>query len=478
MQLYSAPGSASRSSRAEVTLRLVVRVFLFGFLPAAFVVLSFGAPISSVQSSAAPVIAQNSTDATAVSPPASTGLNGVPRRKIREYTLPPDLYRKARNRSRIRFASLLVGFFYTLFLLWLILHRKISAKFRDWAERVSQRRFLQALIFMPLLVLTIAILQLPFDLFDEGILKLYKISVQPWPSWAADWAKAQFLTIALGSFLAWLLYAMIRKSPARWWFYFWLLSLPIMLFIFFISPYVVEPMFYTFEPLSAKAPQLIAPLERVARRAGEEIPPERMFWMKASEKTIATNAYVSGFGSSKRIVIWDTAIAQETPDEVVADFGHEMGHYVLGHIWKGIAFFAAMIFFLLYFGYRSIGWLLARWGTQWGVRGLGDWASLPALLLLLTFYGFVASTLGNAFSRFQENQADIYGLEVTHSIVADPGQACAWSFQNFGEKVLVDPNPNPLQVFLFYDHPPVRDRIRLCVTYDPWSKGESPQFVK
>jgi STE24 endopeptidase len=155
-----------------------------------------------------------------------------------------------------------------------------------------------------------------------------------------------------------------------------------------------------------------------------------------------------------------------------------MGHYVLGHIWKGFLFFAAITFVLLYLGYRSIGWLLARSGAAWGVRSLDDWASLPALLLLLTLFGFLANILSNSFSRYQENQADVYSLEVTHGIIPDPGQACAYSFQNYGEKVLVDPDPNPPQVFLFYDHPPVRDRVHLCVTYDPWAKGESPQFVK
>jgi STE24 endopeptidase len=400
-----------------------------------------------------------------------------PKNKITAYTLPPDLYRKARNRSRIGFASRIIGFFYGLFVFWFILRRKFSARFRDWAERVSRNRFVQALIFIPLLVITLGVLEIPLDIFDEWILKLYRISVQTWPSWFADWAKAQLLAIIIGSFLAWLLYAVIRKSPARWWFYFWILSLPIILFIVFISPYVIEPMFNKFEPLTVKAPQLIAPLQRVTRRAGQEVAPQRMFWMKASDKTIATNAYVSGFGASKRIVIWDTAIAQESTDEVVADFGHEMGHYALGHIWKGFAFLAAMLFVLLYLGYLTIGWLLARSGARWDVRGLEDWASLPALLLLITLFGFVANVLGNAFSRYQENQADVYGLEVTHGIISDPGQACAESFQNYGEKALVDPDPNPVQVFLFYDHPTIASRIHLCVTYDPWSKGESPQFV-
>src|SRR5258708_22989698 len=138
-----------------------------------------------------------------------------------------------------------------------------------------------------------------------------------------------------------------------------------------------------------------------------------MFWMKASDKTISTNAYVSGFGASKRIVIWDTSIAQETPDEVVTDFGHEMGHYVLGHIWKGMIFGAALLFVLLYLGYRSVGWLLARWGPGWGVRGLAGIASLPAPLPLSTVFAFVGNPITNPFSRFEQNQADILSLHVT-----------------------------------------------------------------
>src|SRR5260370_8255814 len=124
-----------------------------------------------------------------------------------------------------------------------------------------------------------------------------------------------------------------------------------------------------------------------------------MFWMKASDKTIATNAYVSGFGASKRIVIWDNAIAQESTDEVVADFGHEMGHYALGHIWKGFLFFAAMLFVLFYLVFRSIGWLLARSGARWRVRGLQLLPSRPALLLFFSLLRFVSNSTALALNR-------------------------------------------------------------------------------
>jgi len=433
---------------------------------------------ASPQTPSTPAMSQQPVATAAIQSPASTTAQSQPKNEITAYTLPPDLYRKARNRGRIGFASRIIGFFYGLFVLWFILHRKLSAKYRDWAEKFSRNRFLQAFVFIPLLVLTIGVLQLPLDIFHESVSKLYKISVQSWSSWATDWAKVQLLTIVIGSLLAWILYAVIRKSPRRWWFHFWIISLPLLLFGIFISPYVIDPLFNKYEPLTTKAPQLVPELQLITRRAGLEVSPDRMFWMKASDKTIATNASVNGFGASKRIIIWDTTLAQETTDEVLTDFGHEMGHYVLGHIWKGFLFSAAMIFALFYLGYRSIGWLLARSGPAWGIRSLDDWASLPALLFLLTLFGFAADASGNAFSRYAEHQADIYSLEVTHGIVPDPGQAFAHSFQIYGETVLVDPDPNPVNVFLFFDHPTVADRIHLGVTYDPWSKGELPQFIK
>jgi STE24 endopeptidase len=176
-------------------------------------------------------------------------------------------------------------------------------------------------------------------------------------------------------------------------------------------------------------------------------------------------------------VVWDTNIAKETTPEIISDFGHEMGHYVLGHVWKGLLFTAALFFLCFYLGYRSIGWVLARWGKEWEIRGADDLAALPALLLILSIFNFASDPMSNAFSRHVEHQADVYGLEVTHGVIPDAGQAAADSFQIEGESYLADPDPNALDVFLFYDHPPISDRVRLCLDYDPWSKGEPAQFV-
>jgi STE24 endopeptidase len=444
----------------------------------AFLLLALAAPAAIPASCAAAAQTQPSPAANqSQNAPASSVTRPV-EKKITAYTLPPELYQKAKTLSNTRFFFDLFDFFYLLFILWLILHWRLSPKFRDIAENVSSNRFVQAFIFTPLLVLTIALFQLPPDAYQHSVSLSYGISVERWGPWLLDYAKAQLLLIVGGSFVVWILYAVIRRSPTRWWFYFWMISLPLVVFVTFVEPFVIEPMFYTFAPLSQKDPELVEQIEKVVRRAGLEIPPDRMFWMKASEKTNAMNAYVSGIGASKRVVVWDTNIVKESVPEIVSDFGHEMGHYVLNHIWKGLLFTAVLLFVLFYLGFRCIGWVLKRWGAGWGIRGPDDLASLPALLLLLSIFNFAADPLSNAFSRYIETQADVYGLEVTHGVIPDAGQAAADSFQVEGESFLADPDPNPVNVFLFYDHPPISDRVKLCLIYDPWSKGEQPEFVK
>lgn len=398
--------------------------------------------------------------------------------RVATYTLPPDLYRKSKTLSNTRFALNLIDFFYGLFVLWAVLHFRIASKFRGWAERASTNRFVQAFVFTPLLILVIAALESPTAIYEHIISRRYGLSVEGWGALAWDWSKAILLFVGIGGVFTWILYGVIRRSPRRWWFYFWLISVPIIVFLSFVEPFVLEPMFFTFAPLQAKDPTLVTELEKVVMSAGLDIPPNRMFWMKASDKTPTMNAYVSGLGASKRIVVWDTTVEKETTPEIVSVLGHEMGHYVLGHVWKGLLFTLGVLFALLYLGYRCIGWMLSRWGDGWGVRGLEDWASLPAFLLILSVFSFLFDPISNGYSRHVEHQADVYGLEVTHGILPDAAQAAANSFQVEGESSLAYPDPNPVNVFLFYDHPPISDRVQFLLHYDPWANGQQPEFVK
>jgi STE24 endopeptidase len=414
---------------------------------------------------------------------AAAGVSTIPaalstERKVTAYTLPPERYAKAHTLGRIRFRLDLLGFVYGLVVLWLILRLRLSALYRDWAERGSQRRFLQSLVFSPSLLLSIAVFTLPLDIYGEIVEKDYGISIQGWGSWSWDWIKAQLITVVIGSVLIWLLYFAIRRSPKRWWFYFWLLALPIGVFLLFVGPWVIDPMFHKFEPLQQKDPALAASLEQLVQHAGQNIPPERMFWMGAGEKTTDLNAYVTGIGASKRIVVWDTTIAKMNTQQIVFVAGHEMGHYVLRHIPKGLAFFAGLSLIFFYLGYCAIGWVLRRWGAGWGIRGLEDWASLPVLFLLLSLFSFISSPVASAFSRYFEHQADQYGLEVTHGLTPDFGQVAAQAFQILGEVSLSDPDPIPLDVFLYYSHPTISDRVQFSLTYNPWVIGGQGEFVK
>jgi len=439
------------------------------------VLLVAAVPVTHAQQIAAASAGPQSLPSAPISAPSQATIQSM---KVTAYTLPPDLYKKARDRSRIEFRLALVGFVYGLLVLWVILRWRVSSAYRVWAERFSGRRFLQAVVFAPLILLTIAVLTLPFDVYGEVIEKRFGLSVQGWGSWSLDWIKGEIISLILGTILIWLLYAVIRKSPRRWWFYFWLVALPIGLLLVFITPWVIDPLFHKFEPLQHKDPGLTAALEQMVQRAGEDIPPQRMFWMGAGEKTTALNAYVTGFGASKRIVVWDNTIAKMNTPQIVFVAGHETGHYVLQHIFNGIVFFALLFLLMFYLGYRCIGWILSRWGAAWRIGGLEDWASLPALLLLLSIFSFAFNPIASAVSRHFEHQADQYGLEVTHGLTADSGQVAAQAFQILGEVDLADPDPNPLDVFLFYNHPTIPDRVRFSLIYDPWSHGGQGEFVK
>ena len=428
---------------------------------------------------------------------------------VTEYTLPPTLWQKAHRLGQISFWGALVEALYSWLILLLILNWRLGPKYRDWAEKTSRFKFLQAVIFAPLVLLTVAVLTIPLDVAWHSIGRYYGLSVQGWGSWALDWAKQEIVFLVGGIFFVWILYSVIRRSPRRWWFYFWLISLPLMAFLVFVQPVIVDPMFHRFVPLEQKDPALVARLEELVHRAGQDIPPSRMFWMGAGAKTTELNAYVTGIGASKRIVVWDTTIrAMDTP-QIVFVVGHEMGHYVLNHIWKGMAAGAVGLFVLFYLLFRAIDPLLERWGgqpraadaarlsnipvragplgavvqdvklaTRWEIRSAGDWASLPAFLLLISVFSFVATPIGSAVSRYFEHQADQYGLEVTHGLTPDSGQVAAQSFEILGEVDLSDPRPNPIDVFLFYSHPPTSDRIRFALTYAPWAHSGEPEFVK
>ncbi|HEY6249602.1 MAG TPA: M48 family metallopeptidase [Candidatus Angelobacter sp.] len=394
------------------------------------------------------------------------------------YTLPPDKLRQSEALYKLDMKFLVLGTLYSWLILLVVLRWGIAARYRNWAESVSCYRIVQAFIFVPLLLITLNLASLPLSIYGHHIALQYGLSVQKWGSWFADYGKGRTINIGIYILALWHLQTMIRWSPRRWWFYYWLAIVPVIVFFVFITPIFIDPLFNRFEPLEAKNPQLVEEIEKVTQRGGLNIPRDRMYEMKASEKVTTLNAYVTGFGASKRVVVWDTTIQKMTTPETLFVFGHEMGHYVLHHIIYGLVATCFGILIVLYILFRLSGWMLNRFGQPWHIRNLRDWAVMPAFLLLGGILFFLGQPVANTVSRYIEHQADIYGLEVTHGINPDPQQTAAHSFQVLGELSLDYPYPDRLAVFWFWTHPPISDRVRFSQEYDPWSKGESPKYVR
>lgn len=422
-----------------------------------------------------PLTGQNSATAPATTDSATSQPSPT---TVIAYAPPPAEYSKAKEYSRAHYRHFFFDTFYGFLILLVLLKWRVAPAFRNLAERVSKRRGVQLIIFSPLILLAIAIPGIATDIKDEQLQRVFGLSVQAWGPWLRDWIVNQAIMLILGTILIAILYAVIRRSPTRWWFYFWLASIPILILLLFAQPLVIDPLFYTFKPLAGAQPVLVEEMQKVVHRGGMDIPADRMFVMNASSKQTGLNAYVTGFGASKRVVVWDNTIAKATVPETLFVFGHEMGHYVLLHIQKEMCILAAILLFLFYLGYRLSNGMLARWGARWGIRDLQDLASLPALLLVITALAFLATPAINAVSRHFEHEADRYGLEVIHGIVPDPNQVAAHYFEKSGEMNLADPDPSTWDKIWFFDHPTRPERVHFVATYNPWEKGGSPEYVK
>jgi STE24 endopeptidase len=394
------------------------------------------------------------------------------------YTLSHERYEKAVAYSRAGYALYFLSVFVGLAALLLLLRTGLAGKIRDFAQRKTENRFLQGLIFIPILVLILRFADLPVHIVWHRLSLHYEQSVEGWGAWLVDWSKVSLMFIVFYVIMGLLVFFAIRWSPRRWWFYFWLVALPFLLLMFYLEPVIIDPMFFKFEPLRNSQPQLAADLVKLTHRAGLDIPRERMFLMNASAKTNELNAYVTGFGGSKRVVIYDTLLKKVTAQETLFVFGHEAGHYVLNHIRNGILFFAALLLLALFLAHWLLDALLDRWGLRWKIYGPHDWAALVILLLLIDGMTFLCSPIVNGYSRLQEHNADVFGLELIHGIVPGSAEVAAHSFQAMGENDLADPNPPPLITFWLYTHPPLAERLVFAHAYDPWAKGQPPRYIR
>lgn len=326
----------------------------------------------------------------------------------------------------------------------------LSKAFKKWGQDSAKYRFLQTAIYLFWLNITAYILTFPISYISYSLSKTYHISTQSFSSWMKDelvdfWINYLFLYIIVS-----VLYWLMSKSKKRWWLYAWFLSIPFTLFITFIQPVIIDPLYNEFTPLKNK--ELEAKILELASVSG--IPAEHVFEVNMSDKTNALNAYVTGIGSNARIVLWDTSLKELDEEEILFVMAHEMAHYVEKHIYIGIAISLTFSLIGLYLIYKLVHWLVSKWGPALNIGKVEEIQSLPLILLLISMLSFAVNPFSNLISRYEEKRSDEYAVQLTQ----DPESGIT-TFQKLAKSGLSEVNP-PLLVKIFrYSHPTMLERI-------------------
>ncbi len=361
--------------------------------------------------------------------------------------------------NRIGYALYFVGTAWELLGLWMIFSSGLSAKFSNIANPLSRFRLIRAAVFFALLSAFMLAWRLPLSLAGFLIERHYGLSaMSPW-LWIADLGRG-YLFGLIKIPAVWLGYLLLERSPGRWWLWLWAASVPWTLAMAVLYPVFIAPAYNHFKPFPD------TPLRRelisLADRAG--IHGAKVYLVDISRRTKKLNAYVAGLGPTKRIVIWDTTLRGFSDDQILAIAGHEMGHYVLGHVWQGFYAGAFGAFVMLWLLSRLLPWVIGRFGERKGVREIHDLAGLPVVLIIFTGMLFLQTPIESAFTRWQEHEADRYGLQLTHL-----NEATARVFIGFVEHNYSDPDPPSFITFWFGSHPPLKDRVEFALTYHPWA---------
>ena len=394
------------------------------------------------------------------------------------YKLSPEKYKRAVAYSQGGYWIYFLTTAYVLLILWAMVRWQVAPKLRDWAEGNSRRAWVQFLLYAPTLLLTFGVLLLPTDVWSQWQERKYGFSLQSWASWFGDWTTVKITTLLSGTLLIGVVYFIMRRSPRRWWLFLWMTAVPLILLIVFIQPVVIDPLSNTFETLDRSHPELVDSIEAIVARGGLVIPREHIYLLKVGDKSTAEWATSEGFGPTKRIFVSDTIIASEPGTAILPQLAHEIGHYVLLLDWISFAIGVFLSLGLLYLVDRVFIWAVARWGNEWKIRGPEDYASLPVLALIVGLIVVALTPAINGLSRYREHEADRCGLELIHGIVPNAGETAAQAFQEVAESGLSDPDPPEFIRWWLFDHPPANERIIFYRTYDPWSHGREPRYVK
>ena len=365
----------------------------------------------------------------------------------------------ARARSDAYFEGgywlMLWDFVISLLLAWALLHSRLSARMRDFAARLTRFRWAQTALYAIQYFVLTTVVTLPWAAY-EGYFRehQYGMSNQGPMGWLADQAKGLFITLIFGTLAVVAIYAVIRKLPKTWWLWGAVVAIGFLIFEAVIGPTYLEPVFNKFYPL-AESP-LKQRILSLARANG--VPATQVYEFDASKQTTKISAHVSGMAGSAQISLNDNLINRGSPEEVEAVVAHEMGHYVLNHVYKAVLALSVLIVIGFAFISWAFGRVTLRFGERWGFRDIADVAGLPLLVALFSIYEFALTPVSNTVTRTIETEADAFGLNAARQ---PDGAAQAVLHLSEYRKM----RPGPVEEVIFFDHPSGWTRIHQAMVW-------------
>ena len=346
-------------------------------------------------------------------------------------------------------------FLYGLAVALLLLATGLSARLRDLARRLGRKKPLETALYWVFYLPIVSLLSFPLTLYSEYFREHhYGLATQGFGSWLGDQGKNFALDLLIGALFLPLLYGIFRKLPRSWPLWGGTASVVLLMFIALVGPVFINPIFNEYKPLADE--KVKAPILALARANG--IPVTEVYQMDASRQTTRVSANVSGLLGTERITLNDNLLERASLPAIEAVMAHEMGHYVLNHVYELVLELGLLIVAGFAFVYRGMDWALARWGARWRLEGVSDVASLPLLVAVFAVFFFVMTPVTNTIIRVNEVEADLFGLNAA-------GQP-----DGFAEAALMlgeyrKMSPGPLEEFLFFDHPSGRNRILMSMRW-------------
>jgi Zn-dependent protease with chaperone function len=356
---------------------------------------------------------------------------------------------------------ILWDFLVSVLVMWLLLRFRWSARMRNLAERITRFRPLQTMFYWIQFIVIVYVVSFPLTIY-EGYFREHKYDLlnQTFGPWMRDQMVLLAVNVVLGAILMVPLFGLVRRLGKSWWVWGAAVTIVFFAFVSLIAPVYLFPLFNKFTKLQDA--RVKDPILAMARANG--IPATDVYEFDASKQSNRVSANVSGFAKTMRISLNDNLLNRCTLPEIETTMGHEMGHYVLNHSYKGLALNGIVTVLGFAFLSWGINFALARWGARWDVRGITDIAVLPLAAIVLSLFFFLMTPVSNTITRTMEFEADMYGLNAARQ---PDGEANVDLM--LGEYRKLD--PGPLEEFVLFDHPSGRTRITAAMRW----KAEHPE---